>query len=214
MPRAFVASTRHGEVRGTTATRDPQSNRYRVRVALGRTKNGRPQRAGGAGQPEAAEPDKELDSYLAALAPEGDVETTGSGRRFGSSQVYQLRLPLMANERLKELAARQGTSPAALARDWVMQHLAPDNAPGQQPMWPQDSSSEQPTQQQLAAPQPGPQNAGPQQPPQPPVAQPNPQYQQHTGDLYSAGSDQYHPDQYVPAETDTEITVPGGQYYR
>ena len=62
-----------------------------------------------------------MDSYLAALAPEGNVETTGSGQRFGNSDVYQLRLPLMANERLKELAARQGTSPSALARDWVMQ---------------------------------------------------------------------------------------------
>ena len=48
-------------------------------------------------------PDEELESYLAALSPEGDPESTGSGRRFGGSQVYQLRLPLMANERLREL---------------------------------------------------------------------------------------------------------------
>jgi hypothetical protein len=115
-------------------------------VALGRT---RPSRRQKPEQPaaEPAEPDRELESYLAALAPEESVETTGSGRRFGNSQVYQLRLPLMANERLKELAAKQGTSPAALARDWVLQHLAendesqpeqpqPQSQPQQAPMWP------------------------------------------------------------------------------
>jgi hypothetical protein len=104
-------------------------------VALGRTKTGRRQQQ----QPaESAEPDHELESYLAALAPEENVESTGSGRRFGGSQVYQLRLPLMANERLRELAVKQGTSPAALARDWVMQHLAEaDQAPSNQaPVWP------------------------------------------------------------------------------
>ncbi|MEU6266740.1 hypothetical protein [Saccharopolyspora shandongensis] len=89
-------------------------------MALGRTKTSRrPQKPA-----EPAEPDHEFESYLAALAPEEDVESTGAGRRFGGSQVYQLRLPLMANERLRELAVKQGTSPAALARDWVMQHLA------------------------------------------------------------------------------------------
>ncbi|MBE9374834.1 hypothetical protein IQ251_10295 [Saccharopolyspora sp. HNM0983] len=116
-------------------------------MALGRTKIGRRQQTA---QPdtEPAEPDHELESYLAALAPEESVETTGSGRRFGNSDVYQLRLPLMANERLKELAAKQGTSPAALARDWVLQHLSeePDPAPAgygsagsqvtEEPAWP------------------------------------------------------------------------------
>lgn len=66
------------------------------------------------------------------------METTGSGRGFGASQVYQLRLPLMANERLKELAAQQGTSPDALARDWVMQHLA--DADAAVPEWPADDA--------------------------------------------------------------------------
>lgn len=71
-----------------------------------------------------------MDSYLAALAPEEESnETTGTGQRFGGSQVYQLRLPLMANEQLKEIAARRGTSPAALARDWVMQHLSDSPGP-------------------------------------------------------------------------------------
>ncbi|MBB5154583.1 hypothetical protein [Saccharopolyspora phatthalungensis] len=104
-------------------------------MALGRTKPARRQQKAA----EPAERDHELDSYLAALAPEENVETTGSGRRFGGSQVYQLRLPLMANERLRELAFKQGTSPAALARDWVMQHLAEaeaDPGSGQAPAWP------------------------------------------------------------------------------
>lgn len=108
-------------------------------MALGRTKIGRRQRAEPAhDEQEAVGPDQELESYLAALAPEEDVETTGSGRGFGAAQVYQLRLPLMANERLKELAAQQGTSPDALARDWVMQHLA--DADAAVPEWPADDA--------------------------------------------------------------------------
>ncbi|SFS46657.1 hypothetical protein [Saccharopolyspora flava] len=87
-------------------------------MALGRTKANRQRKPA-----EEAEPDPEFESYLAALDPADNPETTGSGRRFGAAQVYQLRLPLLANERLRELAVKQGTSPAALARDWVMQHL-------------------------------------------------------------------------------------------
>lgn len=127
-------------------------------MALGRTKIGRRQQTAQP-DPEPAEPDHELESYLAALAPEESVETTGSGRRFGNSDVYQLRLPLMANERLKELAAKQGTSPAALARDWVLQHLSEDPEPAsagygppepqvaEEPAWPS-----QDTQRNLANP--------------------------------------------------------------
>ncbi|GAB3452921.1 hypothetical protein [Actinophytocola sediminis] len=74
--------------------------------------------------PEQADlPDHELESYLAALSPEGDPETTGSGRRFGGAEVYQLRLSLMANEQLRELAAHHQTSPMALAQEWVLQRL-------------------------------------------------------------------------------------------
>lgn len=68
-------------------------------------------------------PDRELESYLAALSPEGDPETTGTGRSFGGSQVYQLRLSLMANEQLREIAAYNQTSPLSLAQEWVMQRL-------------------------------------------------------------------------------------------
>lgn len=68
-------------------------------------------------------PDDELESYLAALSPQGDPESTGAGRRFGGAEVYQLRLPLMANEQLRELAAHYQTSPMALAQEWVLQRL-------------------------------------------------------------------------------------------
>ncbi len=67
--------------------------------------------------------DDDLTSYLAALAPDGNAETTGSGRSFGGAQVYQLRLSLMANEQLRELAAYRQTSPMALAQEWITQRL-------------------------------------------------------------------------------------------
>ncbi|WP_253771556.1 hypothetical protein [Goodfellowiella coeruleoviolacea] len=76
-----------------------------------------------AGSRQGQAPDRELDSYLAALAPDSDLETTGSGSRFGNAQVYQLRLSLIANEQLRELAAERQTSPQALATEWVMQRL-------------------------------------------------------------------------------------------
>jgi hypothetical protein len=68
-------------------------------------------------------PDDELESYLAALAPDSDTETTATGRRFGTAEVHQLRLPLAANEKLRELAAHRHTSPMALAQEWIMQRL-------------------------------------------------------------------------------------------
>ena len=71
-------------------------------------------------------PDNDLEDYLAALSPDSDAETTGSGgtgRRFGSAEVHQLRLPLTANEQLREIAAYRNTSPMALAQEWVMQRL-------------------------------------------------------------------------------------------
>jgi aryl-alcohol dehydrogenase-like predicted oxidoreductase len=89
--------------------------------SLGRIKPGRHRPP--AHEQEELVPDEELTSYLAALAPDTDVETTGSGRSFGNAQVYQLRLQLMANEQLKELANERQTSPQALATEWVMQRL-------------------------------------------------------------------------------------------
>ncbi|WP_436492702.1 hypothetical protein [Actinokineospora sp. HUAS TT18] len=100
----------------------PSFGRSRTDLRAVGTNTGRhrtPQRE----QSEELLPDEELESYLAALAPDGDAETTGSGRRFGGAEVYQLRLSLMANERLRELAAYRQTSPMALAQEWVMQRL-------------------------------------------------------------------------------------------
>lgn len=89
--------------------------------SLGRTKTGRHRPVAVDDDPQA--PGRELENYLAALAPEVDVETTGTGRRFGNAEVYQLRLQQAANEQLRELAAAHGTSPQALAQEWVMQRL-------------------------------------------------------------------------------------------
>lgn len=114
----------HTSVTQATLCPVPQSNRYRVAVplgSLGRSKSGRHRPP--AREQDEALPDEELESYLAALAPEtADAETT-AGTSFGNAQVYQLRLQLMANEQLKELAAERQTSPQALATEWVMQRL-------------------------------------------------------------------------------------------
>ena len=92
--------------------------------SLGRIRGNSKSSNGRQQQPEELPPDTELESYLAALAPEADVETTASGRRFGNSEVYQLRLALIANEQLRELAAHRQTSPQALAQEWVMERLS------------------------------------------------------------------------------------------
>jgi hypothetical protein len=68
-------------------------------------------------------PDEELESYLAALSPDGDTEPTGSGGRYGSPQVYQLRLPDAAHKQLREIAAYRQTSPVTLAEEWIIQRL-------------------------------------------------------------------------------------------
>jgi hypothetical protein len=73
--------------------------------------------------PEPPPHDPELDSYLAALSPEsapGATELTG---RFGSAQIFTLRLPALRIEQLRRLAASRGVSPGALAVDWVLERL-------------------------------------------------------------------------------------------
>ena len=73
--------------------------------------------------------DVELDSYLAALAPgagPGATELTG---RFGSAQVFQLRLPAVRIEQLRRIAAERGVSPGALAVDWVVERLDREDTP-------------------------------------------------------------------------------------
>ncbi|WP_344424130.1 hypothetical protein [Pseudonocardia ailaonensis] len=67
--------------------------------------------------------DPELDSYLAALAPEAE---TG---KFGSAQVLQVRLPALRIEQLRQVAEERGTSAAALATDWIVERLENEDAP-------------------------------------------------------------------------------------
>lgn len=73
--------------------------------------------------PAELEPDHELESYLTALLPNGDPEATDPGRPFGSAQVYQLRLPSGAEEKVQMLAEQQGMSPLTLLQGWVLQRL-------------------------------------------------------------------------------------------
>ncbi|MFD9895069.1 hypothetical protein [Amycolatopsis sp. NPDC058986] len=73
---------------------------------------------------EVGEEDKELTSYLAALAPESAPETTGSGKRFGEAQVYQLRMNLIASQQLKDIAGERNISPQALAQEWILERLS------------------------------------------------------------------------------------------
>jgi hypothetical protein len=74
-----------------------------------------------------AQPDVELDSYLAALAPAAD-DTSLTGR-FGHAQVFQLRLPALRIEQLRRIAEERGVSPAALAVDWVIDRLDREDTP-------------------------------------------------------------------------------------
>jgi aryl-alcohol dehydrogenase-like predicted oxidoreductase len=67
--------------------------------------------------------DKELTSYLAALAPDADNESTGTGKRFGEAQVFQLRMSLIASQQLKDVAEERGISPQALAQEWILERL-------------------------------------------------------------------------------------------
>jgi len=113
----------------------PRPFRYRDAVPFPRfsTKtNMKPVAAGGrhrdlAPPPPTVEegaPDHELESYLAALAPETSPETTDTGRRFGDAQVLQLRLNLIATDELKQIAVARGTSPQALAQEWILERLS------------------------------------------------------------------------------------------
>lgn len=70
--------------------------------------------------------DPEYDSYLAALSAEPDTHTTG---RFGTAQVFQLRLPALRIEQLRRLAEERGVSPSALAVDWVVERLDREDTP-------------------------------------------------------------------------------------
>jgi hypothetical protein len=123
-------SFHRGGVLGVTGAAGAQSIRYPLRMLFPRSRTSEKAEPASPGRhrtdvqgQEEELPDEELESYLAALSPDGDPETTGSGRRFGGAEVYQLRLSLMANEQLRRIAAHRQTSPMALAQEWVMQRL-------------------------------------------------------------------------------------------
>ncbi|HKS45081.1 MAG TPA: hypothetical protein VJT49_08185 [Amycolatopsis sp.] len=101
----------------------PSLGRLSTRTALKAVNPGR-HRNTPAKEVDTAAEDHELTSYLAALAPESDPESTGTGKRFGEAQVYQLRMNLVASAQLRDLAQERGTSPQALARDWVLERLS------------------------------------------------------------------------------------------
>lgn len=64
-----------------------------------------------------------MTSYLAALAPENDNESTGTGKRFGEAQVFQLRMTVVASQQLKDIAEERNISPQALAQEWILERL-------------------------------------------------------------------------------------------
>ena len=72
--------------------------------------------------------DGDLDSYLAALSAADAEHPTELTGRFGSAQVFQLRLPALRIEQLRRLAAERGVSPGALAVDWVIDRLDRESA--------------------------------------------------------------------------------------
>jgi hypothetical protein len=85
--------------------------------------------APGAGTPDnPAIEDPELNSYLAALSGTDEHATELTGR-FGSAQVFQLRLPALRIEQLRRIAADRGVSPGALAVDWVIDRLNREDTP-------------------------------------------------------------------------------------
>lgn len=81
--------------------------------------------------------DGDLDSYLAALSTDDVEHPTELTGRFGSAQVFQLRLPALRIEQLRRMAEERGVSPGALAVDWVIDRLdreADEASPATGPM--------------------------------------------------------------------------------
>ncbi|WP_051343324.1 hypothetical protein [Pseudonocardia spinosispora] len=76
-----------------------------------------------------AMPDHELDSFLAAISPEADAAQSAQPaasaltERFGSAQVFQLRLPSLRLEQLRRLAEARDMAPTALVLDWIVERL-------------------------------------------------------------------------------------------
>jgi len=68
-------------------------------------------------------PDEELESYLAAISPEVDTTRSELTGRFGSAEVFQVRLPALRIEQLRRLAQAHGVPPTSLVVDWVVERL-------------------------------------------------------------------------------------------
>ncbi|MBB4686702.1 hypothetical protein [Amycolatopsis jiangsuensis] len=101
----------------------PSLSRLSTRTNLKAVSTGRHRTVAKTVEDEIVE-DNELTSYLAALAPDSDPESTGTGSRFGDAQVYQLRLNLIASQQLKDLANERDLSPQALAQEWLLERLS------------------------------------------------------------------------------------------
>ena len=102
--------------------RDPQRSRHRAPEARRSAAIEHPADTALAG-------DGDLDSYLAALAPGSDEHATELTGRFGTAQVFQLRLPGLRIEQLRRIAQERGVSPGALAVDWVIDRLDREDTP-------------------------------------------------------------------------------------
>ena len=94
-----------------------------------RSRHRSPAQAAGAGEEREFTEAADLDSYLAALAPGTEESATELTGRFGSAQVFQLRLPAMRIEQLRRIAQERGVSPGALAVDWVIDRLDREDTP-------------------------------------------------------------------------------------
>lgn len=68
-------------------------------------------------------PEDELESYLAAISPDADNASSELTGRFGSAQVFQVRLPALRIEQLRRLAKDRGVPPTSLVVDWVIESL-------------------------------------------------------------------------------------------
>jgi hypothetical protein len=70
-----------------------------------------------------SQPEDELESFLAAISPEADCSASELTGRFGSAQVFQVRLPALRIEQLRRLAQAKGLPPTSLVVDWVIERL-------------------------------------------------------------------------------------------
>lgn len=86
-------------------------------MRLGRDK-GSGRHRGNSDSPAEREASTEYDSYLSALGADRK-----ESERFGTAQVYQLRLPADAARQLHALAEHRQTAPLALIQEFVIDGL-------------------------------------------------------------------------------------------